>query len=64
MPFEDNDKDLQDGLDLSINTEEQLLLMSLHVRSCNTQKQRDVLVAKKQHSEVQIRIHNLIQQKK
>jgi hypothetical protein len=52
MPFKDNDKDLQDGLDLSINTEEQLLLRSLRVRSCNTQKQRDVLIAKKQRSEV------------
>lgn len=64
MPFEDNDEDLQDSLDLGINTKEQHLLRSLRIHIYNLQKQRDVLAAKKQRIEVQTRIHNLIQQEK
>jgi hypothetical protein len=46
MPLEDDNADLQDILDLGINTEEQLLLKSLHMCSSNLQKQRDTLTTK------------------
>jgi hypothetical protein len=35
MPLEDGDEDLQDGMDLSINIEDQLLLKSVRMRSSN-----------------------------
>jgi hypothetical protein len=52
MPFEDNDEELQNGLDVGFSIKEQLLLRSLHFRSCNLLKQRDVLAAKKQRDKV------------
>ena len=43
MPLEDDNADLQDGLALGINTEEQLLLKSLRMRNSNLQ---DVIATK------------------
>lgn len=63
IPTSDYDEDLQDDVDLSINTEEQLLT-SLRMRNNNLQKQRDTFIAKKQHNEVQAKVQYLIQQKK
>jgi hypothetical protein len=61
MPPEDDNADLQDGLALGINTEEQLLLKSLRMRNSNLQ---DVLATKQQRSEVQARVCLVIQQEK
>jgi hypothetical protein len=61
MPLEDDNADLQDGLALGINTEEQLLLKSLRMRNSNLQ---DVLATKQHCSEVQARVCLLIQQEK
>lgn len=57
-------EDLQDGIDLDINIEKQILLRSLHMRNSNLQKQKDTLTAKRQCSKVQAKIHHLIQQEK
>jgi hypothetical protein len=55
MPPEDDNADVQDNLDLSINTEEQLLLKNLCMRNSNLQKQRDALVDKQQCIEAHAR---------
>jgi hypothetical protein len=64
MPAEDDNVDVQDNLDLSINTEEQLLLKSLCMRNSNLQKQRDTLVDKQQCIKAHARVRLFIQQVK
>lgn len=61
MPFEDNNEDLQDDIDLGIGAKEQLLLRILCIRNSNLKKQRYVLATKKHRSKIQTRMHNLIQ---
>lgn len=51
MPPENNDEDFHDGLDLGINTEEELLLKILCLCNSILQKYKDALVAEQQCSE-------------
>jgi hypothetical protein len=64
MHVEDDNADIHGSLDLNTNTEEQLLLKSLRMRSANLQKQRDALAPNQQHNEAQARVRLLIQQEK
>jgi hypothetical protein len=55
-----NENDLQDGVDVGINSEEQLLLKSLHMSSNNLQKQRDTLAVMWQRAKVHAKVQYLI----
>jgi hypothetical protein len=52
--------DLHEVEDLRINSEDNLLLKSLHMWNNHLQKQREILIAKRQKNEVQSRIKPLV----
>jgi hypothetical protein len=59
-PVQEDKDNLQEGEDLGISLEDQLKLHNLRIKSNHIQKQKEVLVAKRQRSNMQIRIRQLI----
>lgn len=54
------DDDLHEVEDLRINSEDHLLLKILHTRNNHLQKQREILISKRQKNKVQSRIKHLV----
>jgi hypothetical protein len=59
-----DDEDLKEGIDLGINTEEQLLLRSLRMRNSNSRKRRTPLQQRDSAAKSKPRFNNLSNRRK